>query len=44
MGLQREIDTTEQRLAELAAEREDLNVERINAEDLKRVLAAFDSA
>ena len=32
VGLQREIETTEQRSAELAAERKDLDSERINAE------------
>jgi site-specific DNA recombinase len=43
VGLQREIETTEQRLAELAAERKDLDSERINAEDLRRTLAEFDA-
>ena len=43
VALQREIETTEQRLAELAAERKDLDSERINAEDLRRTLAEFDA-
>ena len=43
VGLQREIETTETRLAELAAERKDLDSERINAEDLRRTLAEFDA-
>jgi site-specific DNA recombinase len=43
VGLQREIETTERRLAELAAERKDLDSERINAEDLRRTLAEFDA-
>lgn len=43
VGLQREIEATEQRLAELAAERKDLDAERINAEDLRRTLAEFDA-
>jgi len=43
VGLQREIETTEQRLEELAAERKDLDSERINAEDLSRTLAEFDA-
>jgi site-specific DNA recombinase len=43
VGLQREIETTEQRLAERAAERKDLDSERINAEDLRRTLAEFDA-
>jgi site-specific DNA recombinase len=43
LGLQREIEITEQRLAELAAERKDLDSERINAEDLRRTLAEFDA-
>jgi site-specific DNA recombinase len=41
VGLQREIETTEQGLAELVAERKDLDSERINAEDLRRTLADF---
>lgn len=43
VGLQRAIETAEQRLAELAAERKDLDSERINAEDLRRTLAEFDA-
>jgi site-specific DNA recombinase len=43
VGLQRQIETAEQRLAELAAERKDLDSERINAEDLRRILAEFDA-
>jgi muramidase (phage lysozyme) len=43
VGLQREIETTEQRSAQLAAERKDLDSERINAGDLKRTLAEFDA-
>ena len=43
VGLQREIETTEHRWAELAAERKDLDSERINAVDLRRTLAEFDA-
>lgn len=42
VGLQREIETTGQ-LAERAAERTDLDSERINAEDLRRTLSGFDA-
>ena len=43
VGLQREIETTGQRLVELAAERRALDSERINAEDLRRTLAEFEA-
>lgn len=43
VGLQREIETAERRLAELATERKLLDSERINAEDLHRTLAEFDA-
>ena len=43
VGLQKEIETTERQLAELAAERKFLDSERINAQDLKRTLAEFDA-
>jgi site-specific DNA recombinase len=41
--LQKEIETTEQRLAELAAERKGLDSDWINAEELRRALAEFDA-
>ena len=43
VGIQKEIETTERRLAELAAERKAFDSERINAEDLRRTLAEFDA-
>lgn len=42
-GFQREIETTERRLAELTAERSDLDRDHINANDLYRTLAEFDA-
>jgi len=42
-GIQREIETAERRLLEGTAEREFLDAERINAEDLRRTLAEFDA-
>ena len=42
-GLQREIEAAERRLAELAAERNQLNTHHINADDLRRTLAEFDA-
>ena len=43
VALQRGIETTQHRLTELAAERKFLDAERINAEDLQRILAEFDA-
>ena len=43
VALQREIETTEQRLTELAAERKSCDQDRINANDLRTTLAEFDS-
>jgi seryl-tRNA synthetase len=42
-SLQREIEAAERRLAELAAERNDLAADHINAGDLRRTLAEFDA-
>ncbi len=42
-NLQRQIETTERRAAELAAERDDLDTDHINADDLRRILAEFDA-
>ena len=42
-GLQREIETAERRAAELAAERNDLDRDHINGDDLRRTLAEFDA-
>jgi site-specific DNA recombinase len=42
-GLQREIEATERRLVELAAERNELNMDHINADELRRTLAEFDA-
>ena len=41
--LQREIETTERRLVELTAERNELNMDHINGDDLRRTLAEFDA-
>ena len=41
VSLQKEIETAESRLAELAAERKALDTERINGEDLRHTLAEF---
>ena len=41
--LQREIEATERRAAELVAERIDLDTDHINANDLRRTLAEFDA-
>jgi len=41
--LQREIETTERRLAELTMGRDDLDSDHINANDLHRTLAEFDA-
>ena len=43
VALQREIETTECRLAELAEERKSCDHDRINANDLRTTLAEFDS-
>ena len=43
VGIQKEIETTERKLAELATERKFLDSERINAEGLGRTLAEFDA-
>jgi len=43
VGLQREIETAERRLAELASERALLDSERISALDLRRTLPEFDA-
>jgi site-specific DNA recombinase len=43
VALQREIETTEHRLTELAAERKSCDQDRINANDLRSTLAEFDS-
>jgi len=43
VALQRGIETTEHRLTELAANRKFLNAERVNAEELSRTLAHFDT-
>jgi site-specific DNA recombinase len=43
ISIQKEIETTERRLVELATERKALDSERINAEDLRRTLAEFDA-
>ncbi len=43
VGIQSEIEIAERRLAELAAERTFMDVECINAEDLRRTLAEFDA-
>ena len=43
VALQREIETTERRLAELAEERKSCDQDRINANDLRTTLAEFDS-
>lgn len=42
-GLQQAIETTEQRLTELAAERKAYDHDRINANDLRSTLAEFDA-
>jgi site-specific DNA recombinase len=42
-ALQREIEATERRLAELGAERSDLDRDHINANDLYRTLVEFDA-
>ncbi|WP_321471401.1 recombinase family protein [uncultured Paludibaculum sp.] len=42
-GIQRDIETTERRLAELTAERTELDRDHINANDLHRTLAEFDA-
>jgi len=42
-ALQREIETTERRLAELGTERNNLDRDHINANDLYRTLAEFDA-
>ena len=43
VALQREIETTERRLTELADERKSCDQDRINANDLRTTLAEFDS-
>ena len=43
VGIQKEIATTEQRLAELAAERKSREHDRLNAEDLRQTLAGFEA-
>jgi len=43
VGIQKEIETTEHRLTELAAERKSCDQDRINANDLHSTLAEFDS-
>src|ERR1035438_2130793 len=43
VGIQKEIETTEHRLTELAAERKACDQDRINANDLRSTLAEFDS-
>ena len=43
VALQREIEATESRLTELAAERKSCDQDRINADDLRTTLAEFDS-
>ena len=43
VGIQKEIETTEHRLTELAAERKSCDQDRINANDLRSTLAEFDS-
>jgi site-specific DNA recombinase len=43
VGIQKEIETTEHRLTELAVERKSCDQDRINADDLRRTLAEFDS-
>jgi site-specific DNA recombinase len=42
-GLQREIETTERRAVELTAERNELNMDHLNADELRRTLAEFDA-
>jgi len=42
-GFQREIETTERRLAEIGTERSNLDRDHINATDLYRTLAEFDA-
>jgi site-specific DNA recombinase len=42
-GIQKEIESTEVRLTELAAERKACDQDRINADDLRTTLAEFDS-
>ncbi len=43
VALQREIETTQRKLVELAAERKFLDSERINADDLRQTLVEFDA-
>ena len=43
VGIQKEIETTERQLVEIAAERKFLDSERINSEDLRRTLADFNT-
>jgi site-specific DNA recombinase len=43
VSLQKEIETAESRLAQLAAERKVLDAERINGEDLRNTLAEFEA-
>ena len=43
IGIQKEIETTERQLVELAANRKSCEQDRINAEDLRRTLAEFDA-
>ena len=43
MGIQKEIETTERQLVELAADRKSCEQDHINAEDLRRTLAEFDA-
>jgi site-specific DNA recombinase len=43
VGIQKEIETTERQLVELAAERKSCEQDRVNAEDLRRTLAEFDA-
>jgi site-specific DNA recombinase len=43
VGIQKEIETTERQLVELAAERKSCEQDRVDAEDLRRTLAEFDA-
>jgi site-specific DNA recombinase len=43
VGIQKEIETTERQLVELAANRKSCEQDHINAEDLRRTLAEFDA-
>jgi site-specific DNA recombinase len=43
VGIQKEVEAGERRLEDLAAEREPLDTERLNAGDLRQTLAEFDA-